>query len=97
LRESGAKQIEDQKEITAKANELEKERDKDNDESEKLIAKHERFALVVTLTQVAIALSAIAALTRRSYIWFAEMLVGFAGVVIFIWELMRNTGVSTSP
>lgn len=93
LQAKATAQDEDQKKITEKAHEYEAKRDKDNEESEKLIKKHELFAVVVTLTQVAIALSAIAALTRRSYIWFAGMLVGFAGVVIFIWALMPKPGV----
>lgn len=74
---------EDQKEITAKAKEYETERDKETTESEHQMHQHHTFAFCVTFTQVAIALSAIAALTKRKPVWYMSMLVGVAGIIYF--------------
>jgi hypothetical protein len=38
----------------------------------------------VTLLQIAIALSAIAALTRRKVIWFLGLAVSAGGIVMFV-------------
>jgi len=48
-----------------------------------LMEHHHRFAIAVTLLQIAIALSAIAALTRRRPLWFLGMAVSAGGVVMF--------------
>jgi hypothetical protein len=44
---------------------------------------HHQFAKSVTLFQVAIALSAIAALTRRQFVWWVSLTFGAIGVVFF--------------
>lgn len=49
-------------------------------ESQELLHRHQRFALSVTLFQVAIGLSAIAALLRLHLLWWTSLLVG-AGAV----------------
>jgi hypothetical protein len=46
--------------------------------------RHETLAKGVTLFQVAIAVSAIAALTRRKRFWFVGMALGAAGIVFFV-------------
>jgi len=51
--------------------------------SEESLHGHHRFAWSVALIQVAIALSAIAALTRRKPIWIVSLLIGAVGVVLF--------------
>src|SRR4051812_23342635 len=51
------------------ARELEDKVKDSNERSEALMERHHRFAIVVTLLQIAIALSAIAALTRRKPLW----------------------------
>lgn len=51
------------------------------EESETLMAKHELLAKGVTLFQVAIALSAIAALTRRRFLWLTGLLLSCGGTV----------------
>ena len=68
----------------ADAKEFEKQRDELAEESKGLVEHHEIFAICVTCTQVAIALSAIAALTRRKGIWYFSMLVGVVGLVLFL-------------
>ena len=55
----------------------------DNERSASLLEHHHKFAIAVTLLQIAIALSAIAALTRRRPLWFVGLAVSAAGVAIF--------------
>jgi hypothetical protein len=62
----------DMEDIKTKAEGLEKD-------SEDLMVKHELLAKGVTLFQVAIALSAIAALTRRRFLWVAGLLLSVGG------------------
>jgi heme/copper-type cytochrome/quinol oxidase subunit 4 len=66
------------------AKEFEKKRDEQAEEAEKLLKHHEIFALCVTCTQVAIALSAIAALTKRRGVWYVSMLAGAVGLILFL-------------
>lgn len=66
------------------AKEFEKQRDEKAEEAEAMLKHHEIFALCVTCTQVAIALSAIAALTKRRAVWYISMLAGAIGLVLFL-------------
>ncbi len=74
---------EEQIEIEKKAREAEKERDGKSREADELLHRHHGFANAVALFQVAIALGAVAALTRIKPVWFASMLVGLVGIVFF--------------
>jgi len=56
-------------------------------ESDELLAKHELLAKGVTLFQVAIALSAIAALTKRRFLWQTGLLLSCGGAVYLILGL----------
>lgn len=69
--------------IQKSARELEDKVKENNEQSEVMMEHHHHFAIAVTLLQVAIALSAIAALTRRRPLWFLGMAVGAAGLVMF--------------
>ena len=60
--------------------------------SERLLAQHHTFAYAVTLTQVAIALSAIAALTKRRNVWYLSLAVGVAGLVLFLYGFRTPPG-----
>jgi uncharacterized membrane protein YidH (DUF202 family) len=53
-------------------------------ESRELMHKHHKFAITVTMLQIAIALSAIAALTRRRPLWFLGLAVSVAGLANFV-------------
>jgi len=75
----------EQKEIQAKAQEYERERDEKVKESDNLLHEHHRFADAVALFQVSIALGAVAALTRSRPVWLASILVGLAGIAFFAW------------
>jgi hypothetical protein len=71
----------EQADIQEKARELEKERDAKQHEAEHLMHLHHRFAGAVALFQVAIALGALAALTRRRAVWLGSLAVGAVGIV----------------
>jgi hypothetical protein len=74
---------EEQKEIEAKAREKEKERDAKVAESNHLLHHHHRYANAVAILQVAIALGAVAALTRNRLVWTLSLMLGAGGAVLF--------------
>jgi heme A synthase len=73
-----AEQVAIQKEARAK----EQERDAKSTEADHLLHRHNGFANSVAIFQVAIALGAVAALTRNRLIWLGSLVLGAAGVVI---------------
>ncbi|MEO8881333.1 MAG: DUF4337 family protein [Gemmatimonadaceae bacterium] len=68
--------------IRDQAKELETERDSKSHEADALLERHHRYAGAVALFQVAIALGAIAALTRVRAVWVGSMVVGGAGLAL---------------
>ncbi|HVZ33860.1 MAG TPA: DUF4337 family protein, partial [Polyangiaceae bacterium] len=54
-----------------------------NERAERFLARHHRFAISVTIFQIAIALCAIAALTRRKALWFVGLCAGGVGLISF--------------
>lgn len=71
-------------EIRKKAEEKEHQRDEKSKEADELIHHHHHgFASAVSLFQVSIALSAVAAITRNRLVWFGSMGVGLVGIVLF--------------
>lgn len=79
---------EEQKEIEKKARELEKQRDEKSKEADELLHHHHRFANTVALFQVAIALGAVAALTRSRPVWAGSLLLGAAAAGLFAVTLV---------
>jgi hypothetical protein len=77
----------EQEAIREKAVEIEKEREAKIRESEHLLHGHHRFANAVALFQVAIALGAVAALTRSRLVWAGSIAVGAGGLALFAWAL----------
>jgi hypothetical protein len=73
----------EQDDIQKEAQKLEDEVKTHDAEGEEYFHHHHRFALAVTVFQVSIALSAIAALTKRKPLWYVSMVVGAAGAVYF--------------
>ena len=73
----------EQVEIAKSAHEKEQERDLRDREAAHLLHRHHGFANCVAFLQVAIALGAVAALTRVRTIWLVSLLVGAAGVILF--------------
>jgi hypothetical protein len=69
-----------QAEIQKEAQTREKERDVKSEEADHLMHRHHGFAQSVAIFQVAIALGAVAALTRNRLVWLGSLLLGVAGV-----------------
>jgi len=80
---------EEQEAIAEKAREKEKERDHKTREAEHLLHAHHRFASSVAFFQVAIALGAVAALTRNRLVWLGSLAVGASGVAVAAWALLH--------
>jgi hypothetical protein len=78
----------EQEAIKEKAVELEKERDAKVKESDHLLHGHHGFANAVALFQVAIALGAIAALTRSRLVWAGSLVVGLGGLALLVQALL---------
>ena len=78
----------DQEEIKAKAEGLERERDARSREADHLLHQHHGFANSVALFQVAIALGALAALTRNRAVWVASLSLGGAGIAFFTAQVL---------
>jgi hypothetical protein len=74
---------EEQEQIQEKAREKERARDEKEAEAAHLLHAHHRHAAAVALFQVAIALGAIAALTRIRLVWLASLALGLAGLASF--------------
>ncbi len=74
----------DQAAIQTEAQRLERERDARSREADALLERHHHFADAVALVQVAIALGAIAALTRWRLVWFGSLLLGVLGLGSFV-------------
>jgi hypothetical protein len=80
--------VEEQEAIAEKAKEKEKERDARSGEADHLLHAHHRFANAVAFFQVAIALGAVAALTRHRLVWIGSLGVGAAGIAVAVWALL---------
>ncbi len=84
-----ARYASEQEEIKRAAQAKERERDARSEEADHLLHRHHGFANAVALMQVAIALGAVAALSRVRPIWYGSLLVGAAGLAIFGLTLTR--------
>jgi hypothetical protein len=79
-----------QEELEKKARELEEERAKMERASVEDLTSHQSFAYVVTTLQVAIGLSAVAALIQRKVIWLLALGVGLIGCAYFVLNLAHG-------
>ena len=82
LRSIPARYSADQVSIQAEARKLEAERDAKSAEADGLLAAHHHLAFAVALLQVAIALGAVAALTRQRIALGLSAVSGVAGIII---------------
>lgn len=85
LSKSLEKYAQDQRKASDEAKALEHERDAKGGEADHLMHGHHFFAQSVALLQVAIALGAVAALTRRRIVWIGSVLLGLTGCGFFAW------------
>jgi uncharacterized protein DUF4337 len=86
--EKATKYTAEQAGIQVKARELEKERDTKSAEADHLLHRHHGFANAVAVFQVAIALGAVAALTRSKPVWLGSLVLGAAGAILFAVTLL---------
>ena len=89
LEEKARQYAAEQEGIRARALEKEKERDAKSREADQLLERHHGFANSVALFQVAIALGAVAALTRIRLVWHGSLLMGLAGLALFLLALLH--------
>jgi hypothetical protein len=61
---------------------------KAEDESHEHLARHSVLARAVTMFQIAIAISAIAILTRRKPLWWISIAISGVGLFYFVWGLI---------
>ena len=83
-REESARYQQEQDKIQEEAKSLEREQKELQEKSGRDLKRHHTFAYAVTILQVAIGLSAIAALIERRSIWLFALLCGAGGLVFFI-------------
>jgi DNA repair exonuclease SbcCD ATPase subunit len=84
FREEANRYKSDQEALERAAKELEKSVEASGLQADESLERHHRFAISVTVFQVAIALAAIAALARRRPLWFVSLAVGAAGLFFFL-------------
>jgi hypothetical protein len=70
--------------------EIKREAEHKQEEAKANFHKHEVFARSVTMFQIAIAIAAISALTKRRRFWFVSLVFGLAGVVFLTLGLMAH-------
>ncbi len=85
--EEGERMKHERAEIRRDAEEEQKRVTESNEKSEHSLHVHHQFARSVTLFQIAIALSAIAALTRKKPMWWVSMASGLVGLSLFAMGL----------
>jgi hypothetical protein len=84
LRAGAARYTNEQAAIQVDARKLEAERDAKSIEADHLLEQHHRYAFAVALLQVAIALGAVAALTKQRGAFLLSGISGLAGIVLAI-------------
>lgn len=74
----------EQAEIEKTARALEAKVAASNEGAQRFLERHHRFAICVTLLQIAIALCAISALTKRRALWYVGLAATAAGLLFFV-------------
>jgi Domain of unknown function (DUF4337) len=77
----------EQADLAQVAHAKERERDQKGVEADHLLHRHHRFADSVALFQVAIALGAVAALTRINLVWYGSIALGLSGAALLLMAL----------
>lgn len=82
------KYSDDKKDIKVKAEALEAESEKANEESEHLLRPHHKLAQAMTLIQIAIALASITVLTRKKWLFALAGVAATGGIVLWVIALL---------
>ncbi|GAC1516554.1 MAG: hypothetical protein NVS1B4_12130 [Gemmatimonadaceae bacterium] len=88
--EQSSRYTREQQEIKTIAEAKEHARDERSAEADHLLHSHHAFANAVALFQVAIALGAVAALTRSRPVWIGSLLIGTSGTVLFALQILHR-------
>ena len=80
---TAARYVSEQDSLSRAARAKERDRDARNHEADRLLDQHHRFAYAVAFFQIAIALGAVAALTRVRLVWVGSLLLGAIGLLLF--------------
>jgi len=88
IRTDAQRYNQEQEQAKQKATQLEEEQRQHEQTSHSSFERHHTFAYAVTILQVAIGLSAIAALTERRAIWIVACVCGAAGVSLVFAGLL---------
>lgn len=84
--QAAARYSREQEDIQKDAREKEHARDEKAAEADRLLVRHHGFANAVALFQIAIALGAVAVLTRARTVWLGSLLVGLTAIGLFSWQ-----------
>ncbi|MEO7035344.1 MAG: DUF4337 domain-containing protein [Polyangiaceae bacterium] len=84
LRDEATRLKAEQEPLEEKARALEEQVEAHNALAERLLDRHHRFAIAVTLFQIAVALCAIAALMKKKPLWIVALVASSVGVVLFV-------------
>ena len=82
LSEESSRYVAQQDSISRKATKLEHARDEKSREAAVLLSQHETYAAAVALLQIAIALGAVAALTRYRLVWYGSVGLGIVAAIL---------------
>ena len=88
IAQTAARYTSEQDSLGRVAGAKERERDTRNQAADRLLEQHHRFAYAVAFFQIAIALGAVAALTRVRLVWVGSLLLGAIGVALFASRLL---------
>ena len=69
---------------------IKREAEQKQEEAKTNFHKHEVFARGVTMFQIAIAIAAISALTKKRRFWFVSLVFGLAGAVFLVLGSMAH-------
>ncbi len=81
-KETDEKDVKNSERYREEQMEIKKEATEKQEGSARHLERHNALAKGVTLFQIAIAISAIAALTRRKWLWYGGIALGIAGIVL---------------
>jgi hypothetical protein len=87
LRDEDAHLKSEQAPLAERARQLEAQVEEHNARAERLLQRHHRFAIAVTLFQIAVALCAIAALMKKKPLWLVALGASGIGLVLFVLGL----------
>jgi len=86
-KETDEKDVENSERYKEEQQEIKKEATEKQEGSARHLVQHNALSKGVTLFQIAIAICAISALTRRKWLWYGSIALGIAGVVLVYFLL----------